>query len=111
MSSSAGLAVDGRYAYVSDDKGALHALDLASGASIWKQDKLFLRQLSAPAARGRLVAVADVKGVVHFISRDDGSFVARLSTDGTPVTAPLQILDDKVLLQTKGGAVMALEAQ
>jgi outer membrane protein assembly factor BamB len=111
MSSSAGLAVDGRYAYVSDDKGALHALDLASGASIWKQDKLFLRQLSAPAARGRLVAVADVKGVVHFISREDGSFVARVNTDGTPVTAPLQILDNKVLLQTKGGAVMALEAE
>lgn len=111
MSSSAGLAVDGRYAYVSDDRGALHALDLASGASIWKQDKLFLRQLTAPAARGRLVAVADVKGVVHFLNRDDGSFTARLTTDGTPVVAPLQVLDNKILLQTKGGAVMALEAQ
>lgn len=111
MSSSAGLAADNRYVYVSDDKGAVHALDLASGASIWKQDKLFLRQLSAPVARGRLVAVADVKGVLHLLSRDDGSFVARVTTDGTPVTAPLQVVDNKILLQTRGGAVMAVEAQ
>lgn len=111
MSSSAGLAVDGRYVYVSDDRGAVHALDLASGASIWKQDKLFLRQLSAPVARGRFVTVADIKGVVHFLNRDDGSFAARVTTDGTPITAPLQALDNKVLLQTRGGAVMALEVQ
>lgn len=111
LSSAAGLAADSRYVYVADDKGALHALDLASGASIWKQDKLFLRQLSAPAARGRFVAVADVKGVVHFLNRDDGSFAVRVTTDGTPVTAPLQVLDNKVLLQTRGGAIMALEAQ
>jgi outer membrane protein assembly factor BamB len=111
MSSSSGLAVDGRYIYVSDDRGAVHALDMASGASIWKQDKLFLRQLSAPVARGRFVTVADVKGVVHFLSRDDGSFAARVTTDGSAITAPLQVLDNKVLLQTRGGAVMALEVQ
>lgn len=111
MSSSSGLAVDGRYVYVSDDRGALHALDLASGASIWKQDKLFLRQLSAPVARGRFVTVADIKGVVHFLNRDDGSFAARVTTDGSAITAPLQVLDNKVLLQTRGGAVMALEVQ
>jgi outer membrane protein assembly factor BamB len=111
LSSAAGLAADSRYVYVSDDKGALHALDLASGASIWKQDKLFLRQLSAPAARGRFVAVADIKGVVHFLNRDDGSFAVRVNTDGTAVTAPLQVLDNTVLLQTRGGTIMALEAQ
>jgi outer membrane protein assembly factor BamB len=111
MSSAAGLGADSRYVYVSDDKGAVHALDLASGASIWKQDKLFLRQLSAPASRGRLLAVADVKGVVHFLNRDDGAFAARITTDGTPVTAPLQVLDNTVLLQTRGGNIMALEAQ
>ncbi len=111
MSSSAGIAADTRYVYVSDDKGAVHALDLASGASIWKQDKLFLRQLSAPIARGRFVAVADVRGFVHILSRDDGSFIGRISTDGTPVTAPLALVGNNVLLQTQGGSVMALEVQ
>jgi outer membrane protein assembly factor BamB len=44
ISSAAGLTIDSRYVYVSDDKGAVHALDKASGASLWKQDKLFLRR-------------------------------------------------------------------
>ena len=111
MSSSAGLTADGRYVYVSDDKGSVHALDLASGASIWKQDKLFLRQLSAPVARGRFVAVADIQGVLHVLNRDDGAFAARLTTDGSPVTAPLRTLDNKILLQTRSGSVQAIEIQ
>ena len=73
MSSSVGLAIDSRYVYVTDDKGAVHALDLASGASLWKQDKLFMRKVTAPVARRGLVAVADAEGIVHFMKRDDGS--------------------------------------
>ena len=111
MSSSAGLAIDSRYLYVSDDNGSVHALDIASGASLWKQDKLFLRRLTAPQARGRVIAVADVQGIVHFLSREDGSFVARLETDGSPVVAPLQALGGNLLLQTSKGGVYAIEAQ
>ena len=111
MSSSAGLAIDARYLYVTDDKGSVHALDMASGASIWKQDKLFLRRLTAPLPRRGLIAVADVKGVVHFLSRDDGSFVARLTTDGSPVVAPLQSLGSGLLVQTSNGGIFAIEAQ
>jgi outer membrane protein assembly factor BamB len=111
MSSAAGLAIDGRYVYVSDDKGAVHALDRASGASIWKQDKLSLRRLTAPLPRRGLIAVADVQGVVHFLSREDGSFAARLITDGSPVVAPLQSFGSNLVLQTRNGSVYAIEAQ
>jgi outer membrane protein assembly factor BamB len=89
----------------------VHALDRASGASIWKQDKLFLRRVSAPLAYGKMVAVADIQGVLHFLSRDDGSFVARMTTDGSPVVAPLQTLGGNVLVQTSKGSVYAIEAQ
>lgn len=111
MSSAAGLAIDGRYLYVSDDKGAVHALDMASGASLWKQDKLFLRRLTAPVPHRGLIAVADVQGIVHFLSRDDGSFAARLPTDGSAVVAPLQALGSSLLMQTSNGGVYAIEAQ
>ena len=111
MSSSAGLAVDARYVYVSDDKGAVVALDFASGASLWKQDKLSLRRLTAPVAWRNMVVVADAKGVVHFLNRDDGSFVARQETDGSAVVAPLQIVGSRLVVQTSGGGVYAIEAQ
>jgi len=48
---------------------------------------------------------------VHFLSRDDGSFVARLTTDGSPVIAPLQSLGSLLLVQTSNGGVYAIEAQ
>ena len=112
ISSAAGLTIDSRYVYVADDKGAVHALDKASGASIWKQDKLFLRKLTAPLVRRNLVVVGDVQGVVHFLSRDDGSFVGRLSTDGSAIQAPLQPLgNNNLVAQTRSGRVLAIEAQ
>jgi len=111
ISSAAGLGVDSRYVYVSDDKGAVHALDKASGASLWKQDKLFLRRLTAPQPLRNMIVVGDVKGVVHFLSRDDGSFVARLNTDGSPIRAPLQRFGSSLLTQTGKGSVLAIDAQ
>jgi len=111
ISSVAGLAMDGRYLFVADDKGVVYALDRSSGSSLWKQDKLKNRRLSAPVVRRGLVAVADAEGIVHFLSREDGSFAARQKTDGTPVRAPLQMLGSAVLVQTTGGSLSAIEAQ
>ena len=111
MSSAVGLAIDVRYLYVTDDKGSVYALDMASGASLWKQDKLFLRRVTAPLPRRNFIVVADAEGVVHFLSREDGSFVARLTTDGSSVVAPLQALSSSFLVQTSNGGIYAIEAQ
>ncbi|HMW17187.1 MAG TPA: outer membrane protein assembly factor BamB [Accumulibacter sp.] len=109
ISSAAGLTIDGRYVFVSDDKGTVHALDKSSGASLWKQDKLFLRRLSAPVSGPRWLAVADLQGMVHFLRHDDGAFVARLTTDGSAVVAPPQHQNDRLIVQTSGGRVLAIE--
>jgi outer membrane protein assembly factor BamB len=111
LSSAVGLALDSRYLFVTDEKGAVHALDRLSGSSLWKQDKLTNRRVSGPAIRRGLVAVADAEGIVHFLSRDDGSFAARQKTDGTPVRTPVQLLGSSFLVQTVGGNVSAIEAQ
>lgn len=111
FSSAAGLAIDGRYLFVTDDKGAVHALDRSTGASVWKQDKLLNRRVSGPVVKRGLVAVADGQGIVHFLSRDDGAFAARLPTDGTPVVAPMHIAGNAVLVQTSGGSVVAIDAE
>ena len=111
MSSSVGLSMDSRYLFVTDDKGAVHALDLASGASVWKQDALFMRRVSAPVPRRGLVAVADAQGVVHFLNREDGAFAARLNTDGSPVLASPQAFGRNLLVQTGKGGLYAIEAE
>ena len=111
LSSSSGLSIDNRYLYVSDDKGVVHSLDRSSGSSIWKQDKLANRRLSAPLARRTLVAVGDLAGQVHFLRREDGDFAARLATDGTAIRAAPQLFGSDVLIQTSGGMVAAIEVR
>ncbi|HRE17067.1 MAG TPA: outer membrane protein assembly factor BamB [Rhodocyclaceae bacterium] len=111
LSSSRGVAVDGRYLFVTDDKGAVHALDRSAGGSLWKQDKLLNRQVSGPAVRRGLVAVGDFEGVVHFLGRDDGAFVARMKTDGSAIQSQPQLAGNTILVQTTGGGVFAFESQ
>ncbi|MCL4799109.1 MAG: outer membrane protein assembly factor BamB [Burkholderiales bacterium] len=111
MSSSAGLAVDGRAVYVSEDRGAVSALAANSGISVWRQDKLQYRRLTAPLPLERAVAVGDVEGYVHLLARDTGAFVARIATDGTPIrSAPVPIVGG-FLVQTTGGGLYAFSRQ
>jgi outer membrane protein assembly factor BamB len=112
MSSVAGMDADHRGVYITDDKNAIVALDKASGGSLWKQDKLFGRGVSAPLAFGRFVVVADFQGYVHFLSREDGSFAARIATDGSAIGAPPLALDsDSILVQTRNGGLFAIAVQ
>lgn len=108
VSSSAGLDLDKRRVYVSDDKGTVHAFARDSGASLWKQEKLSLRGLSRPIALGPYVAVADFQGVVHLLNAENGAFAARAATDGGAVLAEPQRLKDDFLVQTRNGGVFAL---
>lgn len=111
ISSRAGIDVDDRYAYVSDDKGNVQAYDRDGGSSIWKQDKLSLRGLSRPLALGSRVVVADAQGYVHLLRREDGAFAARTETDGSAVIADPQRIPGGFLVQTANGGVYALAVE
>lgn len=111
-SSVAGMGSDTRNVYVTDDRSAVLAFDRSSGASVWKQDKLRGRWASAPLALGRHVIVGDFEGFVHVMSREDGSFVARIATDGSPIQVPPVALDlSTLLVQTRNGGVFAINIQ
>lgn len=108
LSSLTGVALDARHAYVADDRGGVHALDRSNGRSLWKQDKLTHRQLSQPGAVGNTVAVGDLAGYVHFLSRDNGAFVARHASGGGAVRAAPVSLPSGLLFQTQDGTLVAL---
>jgi outer membrane protein assembly factor BamB len=108
MSTINGVSFDARYAYVSDDRGAVHALDRANGRSIWKQDRLANRRLSLPLPLEGEVAFGDFEGQVHFAARESGAFVARFATDGSAIRAAPLRLAGGVLVQTANGGLYAL---
>ena len=109
ISSFSGMGADEKNIYVTDDKSAVSALDKSSGGSLWKQDKLSGRGVTRPLAMGRYVIVGDYQGMVHLLSRDDGSFVGRIATDGSAIAAPPVALDlSSFLVQTRNGGVFAI---
>ena len=48
--------------FVTDEKGAVHALDLSTGASAWKQDQFAGRGTGRPRVMREYVVVGDVEG-------------------------------------------------
>jgi outer membrane protein assembly factor BamB len=110
-SSVGGLAADDLSVYLSEDTGAVVALDKKTGASVWRQDSLSHRGLSTPLVFGNYVVVGDFEGQVHFLKIEDGSFAARIGTDGGGIAAALRRVDDKVLVQTRKGGVYAISVR
>jgi outer membrane protein assembly factor BamB len=108
ISTLTGVSVDARYAYVSDEKGSVQAFDRTNGRTVWKQDRLFMRQLSLPLPVENVVAVGDFEGYIHLLARDSGAFIARYDARGGGVVAPPLALPRGMLVQTKGGGLHAL---
>ena len=107
VSSYAGIAVDSKYVYVTDDESNLWALDRRTGASVWKQDKLKARSLSGPAAVDGYVVVGDYAGYVHWLRASDGQFAARTHEDDTRIIASPIVTDKLVLVYSSGGKLVA----
>jgi len=106
-----GLALDNRYLYLTDDKGAVQALDKATGASVWKQDKLKERFPSGPVVVGDYLGVVDTEGYLHLLDRNNGDLVGRLPTDGkAPVSQPVAA-GIAAIWQSAGGNLVSASAK
>jgi outer membrane protein assembly factor BamB len=103
ISSDKGLTMSRKYLFLTDTVGNVLGLDKLSGSSYWKNDQLSLRQITAPLALDNYLLVADFEGYVHALNRDDGSFVARMGTDGSAIrSAPVAAGDGFVVLTNNG---------
>lgn len=108
VSSLEGLVVDDTRLYVTDDRGAIQAMDKTTGSSLWKQDKLAGRHPGAPQLVGDYLGVVDSEGYLHVVSRDDGSLVGRIATDGSPPTAQPSASGRNAVWQSTSGNLFAV---
>jgi len=111
FSSYTGLAADWDQVYVVDDQSQVWALDTRNGASVWRQDKLRARGVTAPAVSGPAVVVGDFEGYLHWLGRDDGEFMARVRVDDNGVVMPPVVAEDVIYVLGKGGSLKALKIE
>lgn len=77
MSGYNGVKLDGKQIFLSDASDHVWAIDSKTGATLWRQDKLEGRDLTAVTVLEDSIVVADGAGYVHWLSREDGSFLFR----------------------------------
>ena len=107
ISSYAGLTSDGNNIYITDDQSHVWALERSSGNSIWKQENLFARQVTAPATIGDLVVVGDLEGYLHWMDKSSGQFVARTQVSKNPILAPPVAVEDIIYAYSSDGTLSA----
>jgi outer membrane protein assembly factor BamB len=104
LSTAKGLARDDRNIYLVDDQSQVHALTKEAGTSVWKQDKMKFRKLTAPLVFDRLVWVGDFEGYVHILAPETGDIIGRIRVDSSPISSMVPA-NGGVIVQTANGTV------
>ena len=100
-----GVSGDDRFVYGTEDNGNVTAWRRGDGERAWQVERYKYRTLTAPLAVGRSLIFGDSTGLLHFISRDDGAALNRLTPDGSPIAAPPVVSGNTVVVVTRNGGV------
>jgi outer membrane assembly lipoprotein YfgL len=110
-SGSEGLHGNGQFVYGTESDGKILAWRRADGERAWDSERLKYRGLTAPLAVGRSVVIGDNTGVVHFVSREDGSPLTRINTDGSAIAVAPVLAGDSLIVVTRNGGVFGFKPE
>lgn len=106
-----GLHGDDQFVYGTESDGKVIAWRRNDGERAWDSERLKLRGLTAPVVVGRSIAIGDSAGLVHLLSRTDGSPLNRLTTDGTAIAAAPVLVGDTLVVVTRSGGVFGFRPE
>jgi outer membrane protein assembly factor BamB len=102
---SEGLTGDGTTIFGTEEDGRVMAWQRANGERAWQSDRLRYRTLTAPLLLGRSVVIGDDTGIVHMLSRQDGSPLNRFTPDGSAIMAAPVVAGNTLVVLTRNGGV------
>lgn len=105
-----GLAVSNSAVVVTDPAGHVWGLDRNTGSSLWQQDGLSFRKVTAPAVQGDYAVVGDFEGNLHWLQLSDGAFAARTKL-GSAISGQPAVADGILVVQTEEGQLAAFSLQ
>ena len=106
-----GVSGDAASVFGTESDGRVISWRRDNGQRAWVNDKLLHRGVGAPLALGRSVVVGDEFGFVHLLSREDGTLLTRLATDGSAIAAAPTAAGNSLLVVTRNGGVFAFVPQ
>lgn len=112
ISSYSGLSFADDKIYVSHALGSVYSLDYNNGKTFWRQGNLAYRNLTLPLLVGNVVAVGDIEGYLHLMSKEDGKFVGRIQLGSDAISEiALGSQKNQLLAQTRAGHLYAVTIQ
>ena len=98
--------------YVIDDTDAVIAIDQQTAEEVWRQEGLYRRKLSNPAAFSNYLVVGDDDGYLHVLAQSDGRFLARRKLDGDGLRSGMPVVDGRTLyVLGNSGSLHAIEIE
>jgi outer membrane protein assembly factor BamB len=111
FSSAVGVGTANNQVLATDERSIVHGLGGSAGATLWTNEDLRDRKVTAPVASGTHAVVGDYKGYVHLLNLRDGKLAARASTDGSAIQGAPVLIEVQsrrlVAVQTARGSVFA----
>lgn len=108
---SVGVHGDDKYVFGVESDGKLVAWRRTDGERAWESDRLRYRSPTAPLVVGRSVAVGDDAGLVHLLSREDGSALTRVATDGSAIVAGPVLSAGTLVVVTRSGGIFGFKPE
>ncbi len=111
LSGFSDLAHDRGRLYLTDARGAVMAIEKRSGRTLWVQEGLLHRGVTGPTLVDGMVVVGDREGYLHWLSSEDGHFMARLRPLGGPLSSAPRSDGQRLFVQGRNGRLVAVSAQ
>lgn len=106
-----GIHGDDHLLFGTEADGTVIAWRRADGERSWSTDRLRYRGLTAPLVAGRSVVIGDATGFLHLLSREDGSLLNRLPTDGSAIAAAPVLAGNTLIAVTHNGGVYGFKPE
>ena len=106
-----GIQGDDRMLFGTEADGTVLAWKRTDGERVWSSERLRYRGLTAPLLAGRSVVIGDATGFLHLLSREDGSLLNRLSTDGSPISAAPVLAGNTLVAFTRNGGIYGFQPE
>ena len=106
-----GIHGDDRLLFGTEADGTVLAWRRSDGERVWSVERLRHRSLTAPLVAGRSLVIGDFAGFIHLLSRDDGSLLNRLPTDGSAIAAAPALAGTTLIAVTQNGGIYGFQPE
>lgn len=102
------MVMSGENLYLADQNDRVLSVRKSDGVTLWTQEDLLNRGLSAPEMYNGYIVVGDKEGYLHWLDMNTGGFVAQNKLNSSGIHSRPVVASDKLMVQTKNGTVYLL---